>query len=303
MSAQKTNGYLLDAESTAEMGRLTNQDAFVTEAMGGLFPADLDLSSLHRVLDVACGPGQWASEVAFAHQQIEVVGVDMSQTMIAYARAQARVQGLGNVQFQVMDATRPLAFPDATFDFVNARFLAGFLRTHQWPATVSELVRVCRPGGLIRLTECDTWGATNSVAIARLQALAARAFFLDGRSFHPLPDGHDGAITLMLPHFLRQAGCQDIVMQAHTLDFSAEAPAWSCQYENLKVALLLLQPFLLKAGVTTKEEVEPLYQQALAQMMRQDFRGVWTFLSVSGRKREAQDGVCGPDNEEGARCP
>jgi SAM-dependent methyltransferase len=287
MSAHHANGYLLDPESTAEIGRLTNQDAFVTEAMGGLFPAGLEASSLHRVLDVACGPGQWASEVAFAYRQIEVTGIDISRTMIAYAQAQARVQGLDNVQFQVMDATRPLAFPDASFDFANGRFLAGFLHTHQWPTLVGELARICRPGGLIRLTECDTWGATNSAALERFKALSARAFFLDGRSFHPLPDGHDGAITLMLSHFLRQAGCQDLVMQTHTLDFSAETPAWRCQYENLKVALLLLQPFLLKAGVTTKEEVEALYQQALFEMMRADFRGLWTFLSVMGRRPQA----------------
>lgn len=62
--------------------------------------------------------------MAFAYPDIEVVGIDISQQMIEYARAQARVQGLDNAYFHVMDATQPLDFPDSSFDLINGRTLA-----------------------------------------------------------------------------------------------------------------------------------------------------------------------------------
>ena len=51
------NTYILDAESATEMARLINQDRMLTEGMGGLFPERDDVSSMHDILDIACGPG------------------------------------------------------------------------------------------------------------------------------------------------------------------------------------------------------------------------------------------------------
>ena len=72
-------------------------------------------------------------EVARAYPHIDVVGVDISEKMIRYAQAQARVLGLDNVSFQVMDVINPLAFPEEAFDFVNARFISPFMPKDGWP--------------------------------------------------------------------------------------------------------------------------------------------------------------------------
>src|SRR5437016_5431135 len=114
------NSYILPTESGAEMARLINQDQAVTEAMGSLFPADLDLTNVHSVLDVACGPGGWTREVAAQLPDTEVVGIDISKTMIDYANAYVQVQKLDNIYFLVMDATKGLDFSDASFDLVHA---------------------------------------------------------------------------------------------------------------------------------------------------------------------------------------
>ncbi|GHP00378.1 hypothetical protein KSF_104250 [Reticulibacter mediterranei] len=53
------NRYFIDTESAAEMARLLQQERLLTRAMGSLFPSDLDPTHLHRVLDIACGPGGW----------------------------------------------------------------------------------------------------------------------------------------------------------------------------------------------------------------------------------------------------
>ncbi len=124
---QDENTYFIDAESGAETARLLNQDRLITRHMGGIFPARLDLSNVLDVLDIGCGPGGWVFEVAFAYPGMNVVGIDISQTTIEYARAQAKVQLLDNASFKVMDATKPLAFPDNSFDFINARFIFSFM--------------------------------------------------------------------------------------------------------------------------------------------------------------------------------
>ncbi len=52
-SVSSENTYILDAESSAEMARLMQQDRMITEGMGGLFPERDDVSTMHDILDVA----------------------------------------------------------------------------------------------------------------------------------------------------------------------------------------------------------------------------------------------------------
>ena len=83
------------------------------------------------------------------------MGFDISEQMIAYATEQAKELGLDNAHFHVMDIQLPLDFPDASFDLVNARTIAGVLLQATWPKFVQEAARIVRPGGVIRLTETD----------------------------------------------------------------------------------------------------------------------------------------------------
>src|SRR5205807_8685362 len=125
-SSKSESTYVIDAENAAEMARLTNQDRLVTKVMGGLFPERSDHSTIHEILDIACGPGGWVLDVAHAYPEKRVSGIDISTLMIEYARYQAYIQSLNHVSFKIMDALEPLDFPDNSFDFVNARFISGF---------------------------------------------------------------------------------------------------------------------------------------------------------------------------------
>src|SRR5215469_7252986 len=125
-------GYVMDAEKVAEeMARLMMQDHLLTQVMGGVLPEQTDLSQIQQVLDIACGPGGWLLSLATEYPHMHGMGIDISQLMIDYANSQAVQQGLSNVRFEVMDATKPLAFPDQTFDLVNGRIFIGFLSTQQ----------------------------------------------------------------------------------------------------------------------------------------------------------------------------
>lgn len=278
--------YFIDAENVAEMARLMNQDRLVTKGMGGPFPELSDhLSSIHDILDIACGPGGWVFEVAHTFPKIEVTGIDISKVMIEYARAQARVQWLNNAHFKVMDALKPLDFPDNYFDLVNARFLFAFMPTTSWPQLLQECMRITRPGGVIRLTEFDIYGITNSPACEKLTEMGSRAFKLAGQSFSP--DGRSVGVTPMLGRLLRDAGCEKIRSMPHMIDFSAGTEAHGAMYQNHMVVLKLMQPFLIKMGVTTQEEVDVVYQRALDEIVADNFCGLWYYLTVWGEKPQS----------------
>src|SRR6266567_1105699 len=241
--------YFINPEEAAETSRLLLQDRIITKEMGGVFPASLDLSHIYTVLDLACGPGGWALDVARAYPHIDVVGVDISEKMIRYAQAQARMLGLDNASFQVMDVLKPLAFPQEAFDFVNTRFISPFMPKDAWPRLLQECVRITLPGGVIRLTDGERFGT-----------------------------------TLVLSQFLREAGLGNIQHQAYALDYSYGTEAHETMYQNTMITYPLLLPFLLKMGVTTREEFDRLYEQIAAETQEPEYRGLWFYLSVWGTK-------------------
>lgn len=282
---QPTTSYVIDAESAAEQARLIDQDTLLTEAMGGPLSeqTEEELRSIRDVLDIASGPGGWVQRVARDYPQMQVTGIDLSATMIAFARTRAEVMRLDNAHFRIMDATRPLDFPDSCFDLVNARLISGFLLPAQWPLLLAECQRVLRPGGFLRLTEGE-WGIVTSTApaTARLFGLGLDALHRAGRSFSP--DGRSHAITPMLRQFLRQAGFADLHCRGYAIDHSAGTEAHRGFYENYQALFKLGQPFLLQQGLASQDELDGLYEQALCEMLADDFGALLYLLTVWGSK-------------------
>jgi SAM-dependent methyltransferase len=279
-SSQNKPGYFIQ-DTGAEMARLIEQDRLFTKTMGGLLPerSDQSLSDLHRVLDVACGPGGWALDLAQQYPHIEVFGFDISDRMIDYANAQASAGRLDNATFTVRDVLDPLDFPDHFFDLVNARYLA-VIPTSAWPRVIQELVRITRPGGTIRLTENDQYSVTNKPAFEALSGMFLRALKVAGQSFSP--DARHACLTPMLGYFLREAGCTHIQRKPHVIDWSAGTEEHGPISKDFRVVLKLLQPFLIKTGATTPEEADRLYHEAEMEMLAPDFCALWYFLTVWG---------------------
>ncbi len=275
----KKGDYFIDVESGAEMTRLISHERFMTEAMGGLFSERSDIDSMHAILDLGCGPGQWVRDVAYEYPKIAVTGIDISDIMIDYARAHARVQGLDNAHFQVMDITKPLEFADNSFDLVNGRLIA-FLSPQQWTGLLRECMRIVQPGGVIRLTENDF--VTTSLATDTVFSLFYRALTRAGQSFSPT--GRVLGITSKLSHLLKKAGCTNIQYKAHALDFSAGTAVHETYCKVTTVFITLMQPFLIGTGVTTQEELQNLLYQMELEMYSDDFNGVIFLLTAWGEK-------------------
>ncbi len=161
-------------EQGVELPRLFHFDLPPLKQTGQPFPEQSDISSIHRVLDIASGDGQWTISAAQALPQVQFVGIEGQAALVDRARAQAKQEGVTNVTFTVMDPFGPLDLPDGAFDLVNARYIAGLLEAATWPNTLEEFVRVTRPGGVIRLTENDL-PISNTMAFAQLGGLISEA--------------------------------------------------------------------------------------------------------------------------------
>ncbi|WP_052889590.1 class I SAM-dependent methyltransferase [Thermogemmatispora carboxidivorans] len=277
------NTYVIDSEQAAELARLMQQDRILTEALGGLFPEGLQLPEDGHLLDLACGPGGWTLEVAFAYPHAEVIGVDISPPIVEYANAQAWSRRLENVHFRVMNVMEPLAFPDSSFDLVNGRLMCGFMRPEAWPRLLAECRRLLKPGGIVRLTEMEPV-LTTSPAFEHFAALGALAMKRAGLSFSP--DGRHFGITPVLPRLVRRAGFVDVRLRPCAIEWSADTPYHYPFFKDYLVFLDLIQPFMVRAGVATREELARLYQQVVAEMQQEEFCAVWNFLTVWGRKPE-----------------
>jgi ubiquinone/menaquinone biosynthesis C-methylase UbiE len=285
LSEPNSNGYIFDPESPVELGRLIDLDRVITQAMGGPLSGLPPLSAGAQVLDLACGPGGWVLDVAFARRDIEVSGVDISQAMISYAYARARTQGLTNVSFGVMDITHPLDFSDAAFDLLNARFLVAVLQRTGWASLLKECVRLLRSGGLVRLTDTDLFLSTNSPALSWMNSWFAQAMRQKGYGIGEPGRSWPLVITSMLGGLLQEAGFIDIQARPYAFESSyRQSPNWGVCFHQCEVAYWQAKPLLMRTGLATEEEFDRTYQQMLIEMQQENFCCITYGLTVIGTK-------------------
>jgi ubiquinone/menaquinone biosynthesis C-methylase UbiE len=113
----------------------------------------LPVSPHDRVLDAGCGSGAIARLIARTYPQAEVIGVDLREQYLDFARTRARAEDIKNLMFRAADAF-DLPFPDAAFDVVWTKYLLQWLKEPK--RALEELKRVTRPGGII--VSCDFAG-------------------------------------------------------------------------------------------------------------------------------------------------
>jgi ubiquinone/menaquinone biosynthesis C-methylase UbiE len=100
-----------------------------------------------RALDVGTGTGEGALLLAREFPQASVRGIDLSEEMIATAKAKVGLDPEGRIAFRVADAA-DLPYGDESFDLVTHLNMPPFVR---------EVARVLRPGG--QAIVASSWGA------------------------------------------------------------------------------------------------------------------------------------------------
>ena len=108
-----------------------------------------------RVLDVGCGPGTITADLAARVPGGQVTGIDAAQDVLAEARREADRRGQANVRFETGDVYR-LAYAVGTIDVVHAHQLLQHLSDPV--RALTEMRRVCRPGGLVAARDGDYGG-------------------------------------------------------------------------------------------------------------------------------------------------
>lgn len=102
------------------------------------------------VLDVATGPGKVARRLA-TRGPATVVGLDITAPMLERAREAVASAGLAGRILLVRASGDELPFRDSTFSALTFAYLLRYVRDP--PATLRELSRVVRPGGVLASLE------------------------------------------------------------------------------------------------------------------------------------------------------
>ena len=152
----------------------------------GIAPGD-------RLLEVGVGTGINAS---LYPDHCQVTGIDLSSQMLEKARARVQRQGLRNIRLLEMDAAH-LTFADDSFDIVYAPYVISVVPDPV--KVVSEMRRVCRPGG--KIVVVNHFRSSNPI-LSRLE-----------RAMSPVTVHLGFKSDLDLPGFLAQAHLQPISIE------------------------------------------------------------------------------------------
>lgn len=142
------NGAVMDLEKIERV--YTNYSAVYDQTFGKFMKTsresairDLRIGPNERVLEVGVGTG---ISLPLYPLHCQVVGIDLSSGMLAKARKRIDELKLPHVTLEQMDAAQ-MRFPENTFDIVMAAYVVTAVPDYR--PVISEMIRVCKPGGRI----------------------------------------------------------------------------------------------------------------------------------------------------------
>ena len=110
-----------------------------------------DACETPRVLDVACGTGDFSIAIAKAVKKGEVIGVDISKEMLEVMRQKVLKNKLESIISQEVGDGEALRFPEGSFDRVVNAF--GIRNFEDRDKGLREALRVLKPGGRLVILE------------------------------------------------------------------------------------------------------------------------------------------------------
>ncbi len=173
-----------------------------------------------KILDVATGTGDFAI-AALRLNPKEIVGVDISERMLAFGRKKVHDRGLESlIRLETGDAEH-LQFEDGTFDAAIAAF--GVRNFEHVEKGILEMYRVLQPGGKIAVLEFSKprvfpFKQLYFFYFLNILPLIGKIVSKDTAAYHYLPETvlkfPDGEEFLAI---LRSAGFVDVTFRLLTL--------------------------------------------------------------------------------------
>ncbi|KAJ3044301.1 hypothetical protein HDV00_002621 [Rhizophlyctis rosea] len=264
-----------------EMDRLHLQHYAIRLLFGSNFsaPATKFLSepgTKRKVLDLACGSGIWAFEMATAFPTCHVTGIDISPVQPSTVKPK-------NVEFLVGDLTNvPLPFPDAAFDFVHMGLVFLALRAEFWPVLIKEIVRIVKPGGWIELMEPSNivfQGQTRVPNLARMMIEGQQARGIDVHVASKLQD----YLSSQSPMTEVQVVTKELHMKADPTNKDSVRLA-RMMAEDGTAALSGLKAAFVAKGVCKEEEYDTIVREHIREVAEGGHVVYWT--RCFGRKAD-----------------
>jgi SAM-dependent methyltransferase len=126
----------------ATYGEDLGQTSWVTNEESRAIPQTLQLTPASRVLEIGCGSGGYALQVATI-AGCSIVGVDINDAGVRNANTLARARHLADrVSFEQCDVSKTLPYPDAAFDAAFANDVLCHIPGR--PALLEEIFRVLK---------------------------------------------------------------------------------------------------------------------------------------------------------------
>jgi len=241
MSAKSDGTQFANVEGTENPGALvTFLDARASiegeREIKELELAMLEVNPGNRILDVGCGTGDDAREIAaLVGPTGTVVGLDASATMVAEARKRALATKL-SIEFIEGDALN-LPFPGGSFD--RLRTDRVLVHLDEPGKALAEMVRVTRVGGRVVVSELD-FGTQFLDCAYRGTTRKVLTSFADRAA--------SGWIGGALPRMLCEAGLSDVKCAPRVIrtslkllhrimDGHLEAPVVADQFDEGELAI------------------------------------------------------------------
>ena len=166
-------------------------------------------------LDVACGTGDFAFDLARKPNIEHVVGLDFVPEMLELAKGKAARQGLGKrTTFTVGDA-HALPFPDDIFVCATVGF--GVRNFIDVPRALSEMARVVQPGGrvvVLEIVRTEGKGLHKRAlpwCFQKVAPLLGAVLAGDGEAYSYLPESVDEFLSArQLAAAMEGAGLRDV---------------------------------------------------------------------------------------------
>ena len=209
------------------------------------------LESGMRLLDAGCGPGTVTAGLARAVAPGAVIGIDLSDDVLALARDHAAEQGLSNLSFAAGDIYA-LNYDGDSFDVVYANQLLQHLTD---PArALREMRRVLRPGGLLAVRDADYATMQPSPKFPEFERW--------NELYHDVAyrNGAEPDAGRELPRWVREAGFTEYELHPNVVALEgAEARNWGEAWSQRIVHSAVAQQ-ALEYRLCTEPELEQLSQ-------------------------------------------
>ncbi len=224
-----------------------------------------------EVLSVGCGPGVILRSVVNLDSSIRATGIDISRERLQQARERNRDNS--HVQFVRGDA-QAMEFQSNSFDLVYCRMLLQYLKEKE--KAVSEMARVCKPGGTVLLQDLDgqlLWHYPEDPSVQRTleKVVAALA-----------TTGFDPFVGRKLFSMARNAGLTNIDVQAECYHLIVgEADPHILKQWELKLEIAGPQ---MSRVLGSESEARKQSQAFLDFLRRPDTLTYSTVFTVTGEK-------------------